>query len=132
MSKIAQQPEGGQRGYEERDISAGKVAAVGIALMLLIVVGAAVSWLTFRYFAGLPEEGEPGAPLAQPQQLPPNPRLQVVPVRDLLEKRQAEERQLGSYGWVDREGGIVHIPIDQAMRLLVERRRAGAPEESKK
>jgi hypothetical protein len=30
-------------------------------------------------------------------------------------------RRLSSYGWVDREAGIVRIPIDRAMDLLAER-----------
>jgi hypothetical protein len=28
---------------------------------------------------------------------------------------------LNGYGWVDRDAGVVHIPIDEAMRLMVER-----------
>jgi hypothetical protein len=35
--------------------------------------------------------------------------------------RQAGEADLGRYGWVDRKKDVAHIPIDQAMRLLVER-----------
>jgi hypothetical protein len=30
-----------------------------------------------------------------------------------------EQQLLNSYGWVDRQKGIVHIPIDQAMELMV-------------
>jgi hypothetical protein len=36
-----------------------------------------------------------------------------------LEAEQQEE--LNSVGWVDRDNGIVRIPIDQAMELVVER-----------
>ncbi len=31
-----------------------------------------------------------------------------------------EEELLENYGWVDREAGIVRIPIDQAIELLAE------------
>jgi hypothetical protein len=32
--------------------------------------------------------------------------------------RASERRHLSSYGWVDRERGIVHIPIEEAMRRI--------------
>jgi len=35
--------------------------------------------------------------------------------------RQAEEDALKSYGWVDRNNGVVRIPIDQAMKLTIQR-----------
>ena len=39
--------------------------------------------------------------------------------------------KLGRYGWVDRDKGIVHLPIDRAMELVVQGVRAapaaGAP-----
>jgi hypothetical protein len=40
------------------------------------------------------------------------------------ESRDAAERWLGSYGWVDRDAGVVHIPIERAMELYLERRGA--------
>jgi len=30
-------------------------------------------------------------------------------------------RRLESAGWVDRDGGVVHVPIEQAMELVVHR-----------
>ena len=38
---------------------------------------------------------------------------------------------LDSYGWVDKDAGIVRIPIDDAMRLTVERATARAGEAMK-
>jgi hypothetical protein len=35
--------------------------------------------------------------------------------------RAAEERVLHGYAWVDREKGIVRIPIEQAMEILAEK-----------
>ncbi|HRW10811.1 MAG TPA: c-type cytochrome, partial [Caldilineaceae bacterium] len=36
----------------------------------------------------------------------------------LIEQQQPALAQLESYGWVDQEGGIAHIPIDRAITLL--------------
>lgn len=44
-----------------------------------------------------------------------------TPVVDLIEMRAAEDRVLKSYGWVDRERGIVRMPIQQAKELLAAR-----------
>jgi hypothetical protein len=40
--------------------------------------------------------------------------------------RAAENAILEHYGWVDRDKGVVHIPIDRAMDLLAERGRVSA------
>ncbi|MBM3820857.1 MAG: hypothetical protein FJW14_17840 [Acidimicrobiia bacterium] len=69
------------------------------------------------------EVGEQRYPLAegQEQRLPPAPRLQQFPHSELYQFRVGEDQLLHNYGWMNREGGVVHIPIDEAMRLLVER-----------
>jgi hypothetical protein len=36
-----------------------------------------------------------------------------------LRQRQLEEERLHHYGWVDRARGVAHIPIDEAMDLVV-------------
>jgi hypothetical protein len=46
-----------------------------------------------------------------------------------LAERRAEEARLEVYGWVDRRQGIAHIPIEEAMALIVsENRPDGGPE----
>lgn len=51
----------------------------------------------------------------------PAPRLQATPQRDLAAFEARMTRELTHYGWVDREAGIVRLPIERAMALLVER-----------
>jgi hypothetical protein len=60
---------------------------------------------------------------------PPGPRLQVDPEADLNRFRAEEERRLDTYYWVDKQKGIVHIPIAQAMRDLARKGIAGFPGE---
>lgn len=40
-------------------------------------------------------------------------------LRDGLDLRESERRRLGSYGWVDRARGVVHVPIDVAIDQLL-------------
>jgi len=69
------------------------------------------------------ETGEQRYPLAATQggRLPPTPRLQQFPNKEFYEFRVGEEAFLEGYGWMNKETGIVHIPIEDAMRLMVER-----------
>jgi hypothetical protein len=69
------------------------------------------------------ETGEQPYPLAaaQGERLPPAPRLQQFPVNDLHQFRLGEESLLQGYGWMNKDAGIVHIPIEEAMRVMVER-----------
>ena len=59
--------------------------------------------------------------VAQEEPLPPAPRLQQFPHNELYQFRLEEENLLRRYGWMNRDAGIVHIPIEEAMRLTLER-----------
>src|SRR5262245_5091917 len=48
----------------------------------------------------------------------PNPKIE--------EQHAREQQVLSSYGWVDRQKGIVHIPIDQAMEIMVRDAQSGS------
>jgi hypothetical protein len=51
------------------------------------------------------------------------PELQVTPRADLQAVRAAEQSQLSGYGWVDRNTGVVRLPIERAMQLIAEEAR---------
>lgn len=38
-----------------------------------------------------------------------------------IELREKQQQRLRSYGWVDRDRGIVHIPIDDAIDIYLSR-----------
>ena len=56
-----------------------------------------------------------------PQSVFPNPKLEEDERGQLNGIRMSEEKTLYSYGWVDEKAGTVHIPIERAMDLLVQR-----------
>ncbi|MBV8889159.1 MAG: hypothetical protein JO305_05765 [Alphaproteobacteria bacterium] len=58
---------------------------------------------------------------------PPGPRLQTDPAQDLARFRAEEDRRLDRYYWIDREKGIVHIPIGQAIEKALARGLEGFP-----
>lgn len=94
-------------------------------LAVATVVSAAIVYGTFLLFEARVQERdrrEQQFPLAAGRlQEPPAPRLQTEPFRDIVRLRETERLTLTTYGWVNREEGIVRIPIDEAMRLVIER-----------
>ena len=110
--------------HEESDVSIGGVFGFAAGLTVAVAFIAFAVWLLFQFYASrAARRTTPEYPLAvqQENRLPPEPRLQTNPRQDLSDLRSEEDRLLDSYGWVDRNGGVVRIPIDRAMKLAVER-----------
>lgn len=117
--------------HERSDISVGGVVAFAVALTTVcVVIFGTVRVLNLVFARYRPQPAAAEYPLAAEslRRLPPEPRLQTDPRDDLMHLRDAEDRVLESYGWVDRDAGVVRIPIDQAMQLLVERGLPARPE----
>jgi hypothetical protein len=107
--------------HEERDLN---VNVVVLFLVSLVVVGIIVHFVAvgmFDYLASRPWNYPPPSPLAASREKYTGPRLLVHQARDLQDFRAAEDSELNSYGWVDRDHGIVRIPITRAIHLLAER-----------
>lgn len=51
----------------------------------------------------------------------PTPRLQDDAVRDLNMMRNAEDKLLNHYSWIDKNSGAVRIPVSRAIVVLAER-----------
>jgi hypothetical protein len=123
MSEDRGSTDKGWVGHERRDVSFRPLVYAGIGLVIVLVLTVFGMERLFDYLAArAARRSEPASPLAPAgRQLPPEPRLQTEPIQDLAALRAREEATLGSYGWVDRQAGIVRIPITRAMELLAER-----------
>jgi hypothetical protein len=81
-----------------------------------------------------------GQPATQVQtndrKLPPDPLLQGapgqgstattdkptdLPLEAMENLRKSTEEKLSSYGWVDKPGGVAHVPIDRAKAMIAEK-----------
>jgi hypothetical protein len=115
-------------GHETRDINARIIVGFGVSLVLAAVIINVLVWLLFNAFGSLNQR----SPAIQPASLPPPPRLQAEPREDLKAFRREEDILLHSYTWINRQTGAVRIPIEQAMRKVLEEglpsRTAGPPE----
>ncbi|RMD85938.1 MAG: hypothetical protein D6815_00855 [Candidatus Dadabacteria bacterium] len=115
---------GAARNYETRDFPLRTVLIGSFGLVFIMLFFAVLMWWLMLHFAQREmRASQPAHPLAKVEgpQLPPEPRLQANPRQDLLALRAWENEVLTSYGWVDREKGIVRIPIERAMDLIARR-----------
>ena len=110
--------------HETTDVNIRAIFAFGAGLVVSAVIISFVVWVLFKYFeAREARRVTPEYPLAatQEQRKPPEPQLQTNPREDLQQLRAEEEQILNSYGWVDKNAGVVRIPIEEAMKLTVQR-----------
>jgi len=56
-----------------------------------------------------------------PAQEAPKPRLLANPPAELSAVLSAQRDKLSGYHWVDRDKGVVSIPIDRAMQIIAAR-----------
>ena len=87
------------------------IAAVGMAIALGVVLGSAFlifpHTMTDQYVAGPIPNFAP-------------PRLQSSPRADMDAFRAQQMHDLNTVYWIDRQGGAVHLPIEEAMRKVAE------------
>ena len=122
MSNNAAQPADTERGYETRDVNLRAVLWLAIGIAGAVALVHVALWILLQDFNRQAKRLDPlVSPLAAERAPPAAPLLQNAPREDLEQLRAAEQSVLNSYGWIDKQGGTVRIPIDRAMELLIER-----------
>jgi hypothetical protein len=110
-------------GHERKDVNVGALFLIALGLFVggAIIIFAVHLLITSLMVTQPPKTaGQANIPATHGEKFP-QPRLEVKPGTSLAELHAAEEADLNSYGWIDRSSGVVRIPIDRAMQLLVER-----------
>jgi hypothetical protein len=95
--------------------------AIGVAVS--VIAGFLVSWGTLVYFQHHQTYSAPQSAISRGRILPPPgvPQLQAHPDKDLQVYLKNQRKILDSYGWVDRKNGVVRIPIQRAMNVLLQK-----------
>ena len=110
--------------HEKSDVNIIAIFAFGAGLIVVAGIVSLLIFVLFRFFDVREAARVPLAyPLAVSREgaLPPEPRLQTNPREDLADLLAKEDALLTSYGWVDKNAGVVRIPIDEAMKLTLQR-----------
>ena len=116
-------PAGAQHEHTDIDPSIGYTFAVWLAVAMMVSAG--ILYGAFWYFRTSEVARDTRVqqfPLAAGQvKVRPEPLLQTQPFKDVYLLKQGQNERQDSYGWVDKADGIVHIPIDRAIELTLER-----------
>jgi hypothetical protein len=120
MNATANQPE---HDHERRDADVTSLLMIVLILfisgaMILLIV--AIMMHYFNTTQPPTTTGQANIPVTQGEEFP-QPRLEVKPGASLADLNAAEDADLNSYGWIDRNAQTVRIPIDRAIQLIVER-----------
>jgi hypothetical protein len=104
--------------HEGADLHIRNVVRVAALLAATLVTSILILMLFFRHMEKrYPNRSSEAAPVVTESELPPLPRLQTNPLRDLQAVRAVEDSHLDRYSWIDQGRGIAQIPIDRAMVL---------------
>jgi hypothetical protein len=120
--------------YEDRDLGGRGIIVFLIVLVVATALLCLVVWGYYEY-RGKIMGAEPARSATQPQTVKARQgnelerykdqhglpvALQTDDVADMNKLRIQEDAILESYGWVDQKSGVVHIPIDEAMKVVAQ------------
>lgn len=95
--------------HEQDTVDVRRLAWVGAVFIVALASVLGAMYLLW------PRTAPPPVPTAA---VPPAPRLQPDPRRDLLATQQAQRRRLQGYGWNDPARRTAHIPVTRAMAWM--------------
>jgi hypothetical protein len=108
------------------DISAAGAKA-GFWVTFLAALGCFVIFLVVLFLAYIPQRRL--APEVDLSKVPPEEQWKYTPEgrkTHLDEMRAREQAAATSYAWIDKNKGIVQLPIDRAMQLTLQELAAGS------
>jgi hypothetical protein len=109
-------------GHEVRDADVRPIVLTGIGLAIGVLLSGLLIYGILRFLSTHEVESFRSNPMAVfDSQIPPAPRIEEHPAIEIQQLRAQEEQMLSTYGWVDKNKGVVRIPLDRAMELQLER-----------
>jgi hypothetical protein len=108
----------------DREINVRGILWTGVVLVVVALVAHLLIWWLLRGFRSYDERHDVRlTPIeaAAPQPPPPEPRLQVDANEDMRRMRAQEEQALATARWINRQQGVVRVPIDVAIDVIAQR-----------
>ena len=114
--------------FEPADINTRTILRFLVYLALAVAAAFLISVFVFRSLTRIALESEtPPAAIHKGigPTIPPEPMLQGVPghttdpQQDFRNKLAADEAANEKLDWIDKQAGIVQIPVDEAMKIIV-------------
>lgn len=105
--------------FEPTDWNVAPIAAIYVGILVLLVISC------FAIFKAYPNSLRDVSRTLDIN--PPGPRLQTHAEADLRRFRAEQDSRLNGYYWIDKQKGIAHIPIEEAMKKLAQTGISGFP-----
>jgi hypothetical protein len=104
-----------EEGYEQKDANPFGIL---LAVIFVVVIGILIqALLSFGFFTFRHQRMN----IQSPQKNPPADFQEgLAPTQKLNDYRTQMVHELNSYGWVDHDKQIVHIPVETAMKKLAD------------
>ena len=133
MNNLRHENDANEIGFEREDLGTKPVFGFLISLVITGILVYFLIWGIFHFLDDYDKKHQQNrSPLLQAEsntrevqaqkiQSFPQPRLEEDERTELDGFRYGEEERLHSYGWVDEKAQVTHIPIEQAMEMIVQR-----------
>ncbi|MBI3211017.1 MAG: hypothetical protein HYZ37_19195 [Candidatus Solibacter usitatus] len=103
---------------EASDANIPLVVKTTIGILVMVVACMVIAAFQFKFeLAEMPPEEE--TIFSNKDKLPPQPRLQASPAKDLASFKEQQAHRLESFSWADKENEIAAIPVDKAMDMVL-------------
>ena len=118
----------------DAEIHLKSIIGFGVGLTGVTLIVLALMWGMGIIFKDAEQAKDPPpSPMAEAMidPIPPGPRLQSAPPRDMDELRMQDRETLTTYGWVDPAAGVARIPVDRAIAIIAEKGLGAASDRKK-
>lgn len=115
--------------FEPQDVQPSPILKflwwLGVTVVLSFILSLGVYKGLISYWTGTYEQPAPSR--AAGPAYPPEPRLQAMPghqidpQQDMRDKVKADTQENEKLGWVDQKSGIAQIPVNDAMKIILEK-----------
>lgn len=103
---------------EASDANIPLVVWTGVGILFTVVLCAVIVVFQYRFeLAMLPKK--PEGVFSTQGKLPPQPRLQAFPAKDLVEFQHQQASKAETFGWADKQAGVARVPVEKAMDMIL-------------
>jgi hypothetical protein len=108
-------------GWEKRDVNIKGLFQFAFWMAVVLIVTMVGMRLTFSSYKKAMPLGPTMSPMVKEgaRMIPSGPLLQVHPHEELETYCAAQQQNVSTYAWVDQPSGVVRIPVDRAMELIL-------------
>jgi hypothetical protein len=125
--------------FEDRDLSG---SAIFVFMIVLVVATAVIALGVWGYYVfnahqivqepamtGIQSSENTPANTPDPTKRFPSPVIQPDDQAEMRAFKQQQDETLTTYGWVDQNGGFVHIPIEAAIKEVAQKGLPARPQQ---